>query len=84
MTVLWAHIPLGEILKSGNRNKILHYEKSKTLEKLVQRRGRISLAWRYLGLALTGPWITSAYPGYPHLLLSGEGWEEYLQRVLVT
>lgn len=43
MTVQGTHIPLGEIL-SGNRNKILLYEKNKTLEKCVQRRGGISLA----------------------------------------
>lgn len=82
MTVQGAHIPLREILKSGNRNKILHYEKNETLEKFIQRRGRISLDWRYLELALTGPWITLSR--LSHLLLSAEGWKEYLQRVLVT
>lgn len=60
MTVQGAHIPLGKILKSGNRNKILHSEKNKTLEKFVQRGGQISLAWRNLGLASTGPWISSS------------------------
>lgn len=86
MTVQRAHIPLGEILKSGNRNKILHYERNKTLEKFVQRRGQVSLAWwRYVGLALTGPRMDNlSLSRLSPSPVGSQGWKEHLQRALVT
>lgn len=83
MTVQGAHTPSGEILKSENRNKNLHYEKNKTLERFVQRRGQVLFAWRNLGLALAGPWKTSSQviQAIPICCFQVK---EHLQRVLVT